>query len=202
MSEQTNAPAASDAQQPTEPPVDPKAVKAAQKKAEAEAKKAEKAKADAEKKAKAEAEKAAREQAKLSKDTKNGITRPSRGVTLTVWQTADELSKQAGKPTDRASVVKALEGKVEVGTVHTQFGRWRKYYGLTETKEERQARLTKAREEKNAKSKAEREAKKAEKQAEKDAAKAKKEAEKAEKAKAGAVKAEAEAQAAQAATAQ
>lgn len=118
----------------------------------AAAKAAEKAKKEqekADKKAKAEADKAAAkaaaEQAKLAKDTKNGITRPSRGVTLLVWTTADKLSAEKKQPTDRASLVAALEGQVEVGTVHTQYGRWRKYYGLNETKEQRQKRLEAAR---------------------------------------------------------
>lgn len=107
---------------------------------------------------------------KAPKDTKNGVTRPSTGVTLSVWTTADSLSSEG--PTERATLVEALKGKVEVGTIHTQYGRWRKYYGLTETKEERQARLDKSRE-----------AKKAIKAAEKSEAKVQKDAEAAVKAK-------------------
>jgi hypothetical protein len=89
--------------------------------------------------------------AKPEKDTKNGVTRPSTGVTKLVWDTADRLSseKNDGTPVDRAPLVEALKGKVEVGTVHTQYGRWRKYYGLTEGKEARQARLKIARDAKD-----------------------------------------------------
>lgn len=127
-----------------------------------------KAKAAADKKAAAEAKKNA---PKPAKDTKNGITRPGQGVTKLVWDTADRLSAEKKEPTDRKSVVDALEGKVEVGTVHTQYGRWRKYYGLVETKEQRRARqeannVVKA--EKAAKAKAEREATKAAKAADKE----------------------------------
>lgn len=78
---------------------------------------------------------------KAEKDTKNGMTRPGGGVTKLVWDTADKLSTEKKAAVERAALVKELEGKVEVGTIHTQYGRWRKYYGLTETKEQRQARL-------------------------------------------------------------
>lgn len=130
-------------------------------KAEREAQKAaEKAKKDAEKAAKkAEAEKTASK----PKDTKNGITRPGNGVTKLVWDTADKISAEIKSPVERGVLSKALEGKVEPGTIHTQYGRWRKYYGLTETKEARQQRLAVAREKKDA----EKAAKKAEKEAEK-----------------------------------
>jgi hypothetical protein len=138
-----------------------------------EAKATKKPKKTAEEKA---AEKQAKDAAKpvvevKAKDTKNGVTRPAKGVTLLVWTTADALSAAAKAPTERAPLVGALKGKVEVGTVHTQYGRWRKYYGLVETKEQRQVRLTTARVKKD-------EAKAAEKVI-KDAEKATKEAEKA-----------------------
>lgn len=127
---------------------------------------------------------------KAPKDAKNGVSRPATGVTLLVWTTADNLSRDrkndAGEPDpgpiDRATLTKALEGKVQMGTVHTQYGRWRKYYGLVETKEARQARLTDV----AAKKAAEKAAKKAEsdkKKADKAAAKkAKEDAEAAAKA--------------------
>ena len=135
-------------------------------------------------KAKEKAEKeAAKELAKQpkAKDTKNGMTRPSTGVTLLVWTTADQLSAAAKAPTERAPLVEALKGKVEVGTIHTQYGRWRKYYGLTETKEQRQARLEAVRVKKNeskAAEKAIKDAAKAEAKVVADAEKAKKKAEK------------------------
>lgn len=96
--------------------------------------------AKAELKAKEKAEKDAAK-VEVAKDTKNGVTRPARGVTLLVWTTADQLSATLKAPTERAPLVEALKGKVEVGTIHTQYGRWRKYYGLVETKEQRQVRL-------------------------------------------------------------
>jgi len=138
----------------------------------------EKAAAKAQKDADKAAAKAAKDAAKpakpvpKAKDEKNGVTRPSYGVTLQVWTIADQLSAKAGAPIERAPLVDALKGQIEVGTIHTQYGRWRKYYGLTETKEQRQARLTKVRDEKTAKKAAEK--------AIKDAAKAEKLAAKAE----------------------
>lgn len=146
--------------------------------------KAEKDRVKAEAKAKKDAEKA-EPKAPRAKDTKNGVTRPSTGVTLLVWTTADRLSGEAKAPTERAPLVEALKGQVEVGTIHTQYGRWRKYYGLVETKEQRQARLDKAKAAKVEKTAAAKLAK----QAEKDE-KARLKAE--EKAKKDAVKAEAD----------
>lgn len=135
---------------------------------------------------------------KPAKDVKNGVNRPSTGVTLLVWTTADSLSTKA--PTERAPLVEALKGKVEVGTIHTQYGRWRKYYGLVETKEQRQARLTLARDKKAETKKAEKAIKDAERDTKKADAKLKKEAAKAAKAaKAAPVATEPEQQAAEAA---
>jgi hypothetical protein len=163
----------------------------------AEEKAAIKATKDAEKaaaKAKKDAEKPAKVEPK-AKDVKNGVNRPATGVTKLVWDTADALSMvpdaEGNKaPTERAPLVEALKGKVEVGTIHTQYGRWRKYYGLTETKEQRQTRLAAAR--------ADKDAKKAEAKKVKDAEKAIKAA---EKAAADKVKADAKAAAEQAAEA-
>lgn len=143
----------------------------------------EKAAAKAEKdRIKAEAKANKPEKVVVAKDTKNGVTRPATGVTLLVWTTADQLSTKA--PVERAKVVEALKGKVEVGTIHTQYGRWRKYYGLVETKEQRQARLDAAKVKKQeaaAAKKAERQAEKDKKAQEKAAADAKKAQEKADK---------------------
>lgn len=129
------------------PETETKAKAAKPPKKTAEEKAAEK-KAAADKKA---ADKAAAESAKVAvvKDAKFGVTRPQAGVTKLVWDTADSLSQAKKDAVDRASLVKALEGKVEVGTIHTQYGRWRKYYGLTETKEQRQARLKIVRDQKD-----------------------------------------------------
>ena len=136
---------------------------AAEKKAQADAAKAQKA---AEKAQKA-ADKKAAEDAKAAatvKDERNGVTRPKSGVTQKVWMKADEMSTAKGAPVDRADLTEALKGVVELGTVHTQYGRWRKYYGLSETKEARSARLAQERvlkEEAKAKAKADKDAQKA-----------------------------------------
>lgn len=79
------------------------------------------------------------------KDEANGVTRPSMGVTKQVWETADMLSQRLGTYVDRATLTEVLNGKVEIGTIHTQYGRWRKYYGLTETREQRAERMTQIR---------------------------------------------------------
>lgn len=80
-----------------------------------------------------------------AKDEANGITRPMMGVTKEVWDTADMLSKRLGTFVDRATLTEVLNGKVEIGTIHTQYGRWRKYYGLTENREQRAERMAQIR---------------------------------------------------------
>lgn len=79
------------------------------------------------------------------KDEANGVTRPSMGVTKEVWDTADMLSKRLGTYVDRSTLTEALNGKIEIGTIHTQYGRWRKYYGLTETRDQRAERMAQIR---------------------------------------------------------
>lgn len=108
---------------------------AVEKKAAADEKKAaaklEKDRIAAEKKV-AAAEKAAAAKVKAPVVSQNGITRPNRGVTLKVWQTADRISGEKGKPAERKEVVEACMAEVtEIGTIHTQYGRWRKFHGLT-----------------------------------------------------------------------
>jgi multidrug resistance efflux pump len=95
----------------------------------------------AEKQPKEKKEKAARP----AKDEANGITRPAMGVTKEVWDTADMLSKRLGTYVDRSTLTEALNGRVEIGTIHTQYGRWRKYYGLVETADQRAARMAQIR---------------------------------------------------------
>lgn len=69
-------------------------------------------------------------------DEKNGVTRPASGKTKQVWDVADEMSKAAKAPVSRADLTERLlkEGLV-VGTIHTQYGKWRKYHGLVVVKE-------------------------------------------------------------------
>lgn len=101
----------------------------------------------AEAQAKAEA-KAAKEAAKAEKkpvaadkrepDEKNGVIRPSSGKTKQVWDVADEMSKAAKAPVDRKSLTDRLLAEpysLVVGTIHTQYGKWRKYHGLVVAKE-------------------------------------------------------------------
>lgn len=120
------------------------------------------------------------------KDERNGVTRPAGGVTRRVWEIADEISAKKGEPAERKEVTEIAEAEnVNTGTIHTQFGRWRKYYGLVTPKEERAKLMAEA--------KIQREAEKAE-------AKAAKEAARAEKAEAkAAIKAQKEMAASQAA---
>lgn len=131
----------------------------------------------------------------VPKDERNGIVRPAGGVTRRVWEIADELSSKNQKPAERKEVTEVAEKEgINVGTIHTQFGRWRKYYGLVTPKEERAAQMAAA--------KAQREADKVAAKQAKEAEKAAKQAEKEAKAKvkaeaAAAKQAEAQAQAAQ-----
>lgn len=126
------------------------AAKALAKKQADDAKAAAKVAADAEK---------AKPVEKPPKDTQNGVTRPGAGVTRKVWEKADEMSASKSAPVDRAELSAALNGQIETGTIHTQYGRWRKYYGLSESKESRQARLQVAKDAKAATKAAEKEIK-------------------------------------------
>lgn len=112
------------------------AQKKAREKAEKDAAKA-KDKADkeaakllaAEEKAKA----AATPAVKAPSDTKNGVTRPSSGKTKLVWDTADAMSAHLKAPVERKAltdVLLAAPHLLVVGTIHTQYGKWRKYHGL------------------------------------------------------------------------
>lgn len=94
------------------------------------------------------------------KDEQNGVSRPSSGSTLRVWEIADQISAEQKRPATRTEVteVGSKEGLV-LGTIHTQFGRWRKYNGLVTPSEERAAANAEAKAEKEAAKKAEKEAK-------------------------------------------
>lgn len=72
------------------------------------------------------------------KDTKNSITRPSEGTaTGKVWEIADELSTALKAPVDRKALIEATtKAKLNPSTAATQYGRWRKYNGLTGTGKE------------------------------------------------------------------
>ncbi len=61
----------------------------------------------------------------------NGVTRPKDGTkTGRVWAIADDLSTKAG-PASRKDVLQAGEAeRLNPATIATQYGRWRKFYGL------------------------------------------------------------------------
>jgi hypothetical protein len=75
---------------------------------------------------------AAAQPAKPAQPKQNGVTRPSSGTsTGRVWEIADTLSKDLGKPAPRADVMKAFEAEGgNQATGATQYGRWRKFHGL------------------------------------------------------------------------
>lgn len=115
-----------------------KEAKAAEKAAKARAakeKKEAKAKLLADKKAEKEAKKAAKEANKKPKvvlSTANGITMPGDGTTTkSVWLKATEMSEKLGKPAARKDVVAAcIADGTNPATASTQYGKWRKYYGI------------------------------------------------------------------------
>lgn len=78
------------------------------------------------------AETTAEKPAKEPKIEQNGVTRPSAGTkTARVWEISDTLSAAAGKPAKRREVlVAAVEEEINVATAATQYGRWRKFFGL------------------------------------------------------------------------
>ncbi|WP_217468729.1 hypothetical protein, partial [Staphylococcus aureus] len=89
---------------------------------------------------------------KPAKDEQNGVSRPSSGATRRVWEIADEISGKTGEPATRAAVTEVAEKEgLVLGTIHTQYGRWRKYNGLVTPKDERQAASAAKKAEKEAK---------------------------------------------------
>lgn len=81
----------------------------------------------------AKAKKAKKEKAPAApKDRRNGVTKPAAGTaTGKVWEIADFISNQKQAPASRKEVVEAAEkAGLNPSTVLTQYGRWRRYYGL------------------------------------------------------------------------
>lgn len=70
--------------------------------------------------------------AKVEREKMNGVTRPSAGTnTGKVWGIADSISEKEGRPATRAEVVAAGEkAGLNPATVTTQFGQWRRFYGI------------------------------------------------------------------------
>lgn len=66
------------------------------------------------------------------KDAKNGIPRPSADTTCgKVWAIADKLTK-GDKVAKRKDVLEATtKAEIDASTAATQFGRWRRYNGIT-----------------------------------------------------------------------
>lgn len=107
-----------------------KAAAKAQKDAEkAEAKRVKDEAKAAEKTAKAEAKAAAA--VRPAKVEQNGVTRPQSGSTAKVWEIADQISAKKQAPALRKEVMEAgLAADLVAGTINTQFGKWRKFFGL------------------------------------------------------------------------
>jgi hypothetical protein len=70
---------------------------------------------------------------KAPRDVQNNIARPGTGtVTGTIWSIADSLSAALGSPVGRKEVLdEAAKKEINPSTAATQYGRWRKYNGLT-----------------------------------------------------------------------
>lgn len=70
--------------------------------------------------------------AQPAREQRNGVSRPGAGTsTGRVWEIADQLSQQLGQPVPRGDVMKAgLAEGLNQATIATQYGRWRKFYGL------------------------------------------------------------------------
>lgn len=83
--------------------------------------------------AKAKPEKAKPEKANVSKDTKNGVTRPKAGTaTGKVWEHSDRITASAKRTAARAEVMEAAKKDgVNDATIATQYGKWRRYNGIT-----------------------------------------------------------------------
>jgi hypothetical protein len=72
------------------------------------------------------------QEAKPEQETQNGVSRPRPGgATARVWELADEISSREGRPAVRKEVMDQFvaEGG-NISTAATQYGRWRKFYGI------------------------------------------------------------------------
>jgi hypothetical protein len=112
----------------------------------------------------AKAEKPAKEpKPVITKIEANGIIRPNEGTaTGNVWAIADRISGEKKAPAERGEVVKQCVSEgINESTAATQYGRWRKFFGVVTVKKIKLSDEEKA---------AERAANKAAKAAEKEAA--------------------------------
>jgi hypothetical protein len=71
----------------------------------------------------------------VPKIEKNGVTRPKSDTkTGAVWDISDRLSAALGRPASRKEVMdEAKKAEINEATVATQYGRWRKFNGITGT---------------------------------------------------------------------
>lgn len=70
-------------------------------------------------------------EAKPTRVKNNGVTRPEGAKTGRVWAIADEISAAKKAPAERKEVMeKARAEGINPATVATQYGRWRKFFGL------------------------------------------------------------------------
>lgn len=71
--------------------------------------------------------------AKVAKVIQNGIPRPTVGTTSgMVWQIAENISESLNAPAPRKDVIAVTTEKgINEATAATQYGRWRKFHGLT-----------------------------------------------------------------------
>lgn len=70
---------------------------------------------------------------RVRNEKQNGVTRPNPETnTGKVWGIADEISRKKKAPATRAEVVEAgVASGINPATVTTQYGRWRRFYGIT-----------------------------------------------------------------------
>lgn len=110
---------------------DLKAAKAAEREAAKVAKAAEREAAKLAKAAAKEAEKAAKVAA-VARLSQNGITMPKEGTICgSVWAHLDNISREKQAPATIAEGVDAATTHgIDLGTMRTQYGRWRKFYGI------------------------------------------------------------------------
>lgn len=87
-------------------------------------------------KAKKEKKEAAPKPEKIPAIVQNGISRPKADTaTGKVWEIADAESTKKGGPAARKEVLDvASEAGINAATAATQYGRWRKFHGLSAEK--------------------------------------------------------------------
>lgn len=118
------------------------AAKAAEKAAQKEAEKAERAAQREAKKAEKQAEREAeKERKRLEREAargpeQNGMRYPTEGsMTRSVWDNADQLSRELGRPCAIAELMERCNPNDPDGpsenTVRTQYAGWRKYHGIS-----------------------------------------------------------------------